>query len=127
MTQEPPGETGTAGEVLGGGNSNRVVKDGDSVIRQTGPWSPFVHHLLRYLAAHGFTASPVVIEATASTERLSFLAGDVGNDPLAPEVQTDQVLIDAARLLGKDDLANKVEQGDGDTAGEEAKGGDGHS
>lgn len=99
MTQEPPGETGTAGEVLGGGNSSRVVKDGDSVIRQTGPWSPFVHHLLRYLAAHGFTASPVVIEATASTERLSFLAGDVGNDPLAPEVQTDQVLIDAARLL----------------------------
>lgn len=40
---------------------------------------------------------------------------------------TERVAATALRLLGKDDLANKVEQGDGDTAGEEAKGGDGHS
>lgn len=87
--------------ILRGGNSNRVVKEGDAVIRQTGPWSPFVHELLQYLTAHGFTESPVLLEATDSTERLSFLAGDVGNDPLAAYVQTDRVLVEAARLLSR--------------------------
>lgn len=86
-------------EPLSGGNSNRVIRDGDSVIRNCGPWSPFVHHLLRYLTAQGFKESPVLLETTGSTERLTFLAGDVGNDPLKPTMQTSAILIEAAQLL----------------------------
>jgi hypothetical protein len=86
-------------EILAGGNSNLVVKEGSTVVRQTGHWSPFVHSLLRYLTANGFTQSPVLLETTDTQERVSFLAGEVGNDPLKPYMQSDAVLIEAAQLL----------------------------
>ena len=86
---------------LVGGNSNQVRKDGQTVLRKTGRWSPFVHSLLQYLTANGFQESPVFIENTDNTERLSYIAGDVGNDPLKPEMLSDQVVIDAAKLLRK--------------------------
>lgn len=78
---------------------NNVRRDGDTVLRQTGPWSPFVHQLLRHLTAHGFTVSPVLLEATDTTERLTFLAGEVGNDPLKPYMQSAEILVEAAQLL----------------------------
>jgi aminoglycoside phosphotransferase (APT) family kinase protein len=89
----------TDSQPLGGGNNTAVQRDGNTVLRACGPWSPFVHLVLRHLAAHGFHEAPVVIETTGSTERLSFIEGEVGNDPLKPEVQTEAVLIEAARLL----------------------------
>ena len=84
---------------LAGGNSNQVFKQGQTVVRQTGAWSPFVHALLGYLTAHGFTESPVLLEATPTHERLSFIAGEVGNDPLKPHMQSDGMVIEAAQLL----------------------------
>ncbi|MBN1563274.1 MAG: phosphotransferase [Anaerolineae bacterium] len=86
-------------EPLRGGNSNQVMREGDTVVRQTGPWSPFVQHVLRHLADHGFAASPVLIETTEHTERLTFLKGEVGNDPLKPYMQSPTILIEAAQLL----------------------------
>lgn len=86
-------------ELLTGGNSNQVIKQGQTVLRQTGAWSPFVHALLRHLTAHGFTESPVLLEATPTHERLTFIEGDVGNDPLKPAMQTDGVVTEAAQLL----------------------------
>lgn len=86
-------------DALEGGNSTRVIRDGGTVIRGCGPWSPFVHHLLRHLTKHGFTASPVLLETDGRTERLTFLAGEVGNDPLKPYMQSSDVLVEAARLL----------------------------
>lgn len=85
--------------ILSGGNSNHVIREGATVIRSTGPWSPFVHQLLSYLAQHGFKAAPVVLESTGSTERLTFLEGEAGNDPLQPSLQTSDILVEAAHLL----------------------------
>jgi hypothetical protein len=38
-----------SGQLLGGGNVGRVWRVGDTVRRQTGPWSAAVHRLLRHL------------------------------------------------------------------------------
>jgi hypothetical protein len=62
-------------EILTGGNSNRVLKQGNTVLRNTGAWSRFVHELLRYLNASGFHESAVLLEANADQERLSFIEG----------------------------------------------------
>jgi hypothetical protein len=86
-------------EVLTGGNSNRVIKEGSTVVRDTGAWSPFVHALLRYLTAAGFTASPVVLEVSDTQERLSFIDGEVGHYPLKPYIQTDAMLVEVAQFL----------------------------
>jgi len=86
-------------ELLSGGNSSRVIREGNTVVRNCGPWSPFVHHLLRHLTARGFTASPVLLDVTGNTERLTFLKGEVGNDPLKLYMQSPDILIEAARLL----------------------------
>jgi hypothetical protein len=86
-------------EPLAGGNSNQVVRQGDTVIRNIGPWSPFVHDLLRHLQARGFEAAPVFLDSTGSQERLSFIAGEVGLDPLKPYMRSDAILIEAAQLL----------------------------
>lgn len=88
-------------ENLVGGNSNQVKKEGQTVIRKTGKWSPFVHSLLQYLTANGFQESPVFIESEGDSERLSYIAGDVGNDPLQPDMLSDNVVIEAAKLLRK--------------------------
>lgn len=86
-------------EILTGGNSNRVIKDGGTVVRDTGAWSPFVHALLRYLTAAGFSESPVVLEVGENQERLSFINGEVGHYPLKPYMQTDAMLVEVAQFL----------------------------
>ncbi|MGB1288152.1 MAG: phosphotransferase enzyme family protein [Aggregatilineales bacterium] len=84
---------------LTGGNSNQVRREGNTVIRQSGVWSPFVHQLLQHLTREGFTESPIALALTETTETLSFLEGTVGNIPLLPFMQSDAVLIGAAQLL----------------------------
>jgi hypothetical protein len=86
-------------EHLKGGNSNQVIREGQTVLRKTGAWSPFVHALLKYLTANGFKESPILLEASDKHERLSFLDGEVGHYPLKAYMQSDAILIDAARLL----------------------------
>ena len=70
-------------ETLAGGLVSAVAKVGDTVRRSTGPWTPAVHALLRYLKAVGFDGR--------GREVLSCFRGDV---PLraTPEVVTDQAL-----------------------------------
>ncbi len=86
-------------EILKGGNSNQVIKEENTVVRNTGVWSPFVHALLNHLQAAGFKEAPVLIETTADKERLTFIEGEVGNYPLKPYMQTEGILIEAAQLL----------------------------
>lgn len=96
-------------EELAGGNSNQVLREGSSVLRKTGVWSPFVHQLLQFLTARGFTESPVLLESTETHERLSFLDGEVGNYPLRSYMQSDAALIEAAQLLRRfHDLTQNV-------------------
>jgi hypothetical protein len=37
---------------LEGGNMNRVEREGDTVTRDAGPWTPTVHRWLRHLACY---------------------------------------------------------------------------
>ncbi len=86
-------------EILKGGNSNQVIKEANTVVRNTGTWSPFVHALLKHLQAASLKEAPVLIETTDHKERLTFIEGEVGNYPLKAYMQSADVLIEVARLL----------------------------
>jgi Ser/Thr protein kinase RdoA (MazF antagonist) len=65
-------------EPLAGGNFGPVVRVGDTVRRETGPWTPAVHALLRHLEAVGFDAAPRVLGIDEhGREILSYVEGDV--------------------------------------------------
>ncbi|GAC1360946.1 MAG: phosphotransferase [Ktedonobacteraceae bacterium] len=85
---------------LHGGNSADVIRVGVTVRRTTGPWSPGVHALLRYLEAQGFGAAPAFLGLDEQgREMLTFIAGEVGNYPLAPYMWSDEVLVEVAQLI----------------------------
>jgi len=86
-------------EKLSGGNSNEVWRDNDTVIRQCGQWSPFVHQLMQFLTENGFNASPRFLETDGVTERLSYIKGQVGHYPLDPSMLSDEIVIEAGKLL----------------------------
>ncbi len=85
---------------LSGGNSSSVVRVEGTVRRATGPWSPGVHALLLYLETQGFSDAPGFLGLDAQgREILTFIAGEVGNYPLAHYMWSDEVLVDVARLI----------------------------
>jgi hypothetical protein len=94
-----------SGEVLGGGNMNAVIREGDTVVRQAGPWTPTVHRYLDYLRLAGvdWVPRPLGIERDADgepvRERLSYLPGEVPAYPLPDWVWHEDVLRDGARRL----------------------------
>lgn len=85
---------------LGGGRQTPgVVRVGDTVRRPTGPHSPFVHDLLRYLEAVGFTGAPRFRGVDdRGREILTFIAGEVRHDYGAYH-PSDAQLADAAILI----------------------------
>ena len=86
---------------LKGGNSNRILRDGNTVLRKMGKWSPFVHQFLNHLHDNGFDGAPHFIEIIDDRERMTYLKGEVGHYPLRDYMLTDQIVIDAAKLLRK--------------------------
>src|SRR5664279_298590 len=84
---------------LAGGNLNAVVRDGDSLLRNAGPWTPTVHRYLAYLAVAGVDWAPHPLGIEVGRERLSFVEGDVPLYPLPDWVWADAVLEDGARRL----------------------------
>jgi hypothetical protein len=74
---------GRDGEVpVGGGRVTAgVVRRGDRLLRPMGPWSPAVHEYLRHLQAAGFGGAPRVLRIEGTREVLTFIGGDVANDP----------------------------------------------
>jgi len=74
-------------EVLQGGNTNVVVRVGDTVHRQTGHWTPAVHALLAHLESVGFADAPTVLGIDdQGREILPFVIGEVGTyDPGLPD------------------------------------------
>jgi hypothetical protein len=46
---------------LTGGGRSVVHRQGDVVIRDTGPWTPAVHALLRHLEEAGFAGAPRLV------------------------------------------------------------------
>jgi hypothetical protein len=75
-----------------------VVVDGDVVRRRTGPWTPFVHRLLRRLP-DGIAPRPVALDRRGGWETLTWVPGEVGARPLSEAVRSDAALVSTARLL----------------------------
>jgi hypothetical protein len=98
MTEEIP---------LTGGGRNAVSRIGDAVHRQTGPWAPSVHALLRFLEAEGFPASPRVIGSgfdSQGRETLTYLPGNSphpGPWPEGAHFALGQLLADFHRIAGR--------------------------
>jgi len=86
---------------LPGGALSNVVRVGDTVRRATGPWSPFVHALLRHLEGAGFDAVPRFLGIDeAGREILTYVDGEVINAPPLPAyVVADETLLEVGRML----------------------------
>lgn len=86
-------------QVMAGGNMNAVVRDGDTVRRIGGPWTPTVHRYLQYLRRGGIDWSPEPLGFDGTHETLSFIDGIVPAYPLPSWVWTDAALERGARML----------------------------
>jgi thiamine kinase-like enzyme len=79
---------------------DQIVRIGHKVHRPIGPWTPQVHLFLQYLRKKGFLQTPEVFGFDKKgREVLSFLEGEVYNDPLAEVVRSTEVLVSTAQLL----------------------------
>lgn len=84
---------------------NMVLREGDTVVRNAGPWTPTVHRYLRYLRMAGidWVSGPVEIMAATADgperERLSYLHGEVPMYPLPDWVWADHLLSDGTQHL----------------------------
>jgi hypothetical protein len=83
----------------GTGDVNRVERDGELVTRDTGPWSPAVHRLLRHLESVGFDGAPRLVGVDGDREILSYVDGPTPALPWEPWVFTDEALAGLADLL----------------------------
>jgi hypothetical protein len=64
---------------LTGGGRTTVHRRGQTVVRDTGPWTPAVHTLLRHLEAVGFAAAPRLVGSgldPGGRETLTFIEGE---------------------------------------------------
>ncbi len=91
-----------AEERLEGGYLDGAVRVGDTVRRAAGPWTPAVHALLAYLAAHGFTGAPRPLGFDEQgREVLTFLEGEsIGHRKPRPAwVHAEDTLVQVARWM----------------------------
>ncbi|WP_064693080.1 phosphotransferase enzyme family protein [Rhizobium aegyptiacum] len=85
---------------LEGGRTGLIWRDGDSVIRPSGAWTPTAHRFLRHLRRKGFLAVPEPIQITGEgREVVGYVAGRVCEELSDPLVGSERMLISAARLL----------------------------
>src|SRR5215469_8385255 len=94
--------------VSGGRMTSGIVRRGDRLLRPMGTWSLAVHEYLRHLETVGFEGSPRLLGIEGNREVLTFIAGDVANDPrwqpghgllLPPYARTELALRGAGRLI----------------------------
>ena len=90
-----PGAAGAAGDGsevrLPGGNVGGAVRVGDTVRRQSGPWTPAVHALLKHLDGRLPRIPQVLGEDEQGREVLSYLPGHVVD--VDTELLTDGQLV----------------------------------
>lgn len=85
---------------LEGGRTGQIWRDGDTVIRPSGAWTPTVHRFLRHLRSRGFPGAPYPIQITdENQEVVSYVAGRVCEDLSDPLVGSERMLVSAAGLL----------------------------
>lgn len=86
--------------VLHGGNTNTVVRVGDTVRRTSGPWTPTVHALLHQLDVAGFDAAPRALGLDArGREVLGYIDGDTVTYPMPRFIRSDEILVQVGQLL----------------------------
>lgn len=87
-------------EVLSGGREGKIFKKGRQVIRPANPWTPHVQRFLQFLLEEGFQNIPQPYRINEKgQEVLSFVPGEVYNEPLPAFMLTDEILVEAAELL----------------------------
>lgn len=85
---------------LEGGRTGQIWRDGDTVIRPSGAWTPTTHRFLRHLRSKGFLAAPEPIQITdEGREVVSYVSGRVCEELSDPLAGSERMLISAARLL----------------------------
>lgn len=78
------------------------VKIGNTVHRQTGPWTPTVHALLSYLHNHGFKYSPTVEGIDEKNrEILKYIPGEAAVRPWPQVILRGDGIQQAGRILRK--------------------------
>jgi len=105
----PPGRPHEDEVPLSGGRmTNGIVRRGDRLLRPMGPWSAAVHEYLRHLEMAGFDGAPRLLGIEGNREVLTFVKGDVANDPrwqpghgllLPPYARTERALRGAGSLI----------------------------
>lgn len=87
-------------EVLQGGRKDKILKEEDKVIRPGNKWTPHVHSFLFFMHENGFDHVPKPYGISESgMEMVSFVDGIVYNGSLPKEILTDEILVEAAKLL----------------------------
>jgi Ser/Thr protein kinase RdoA (MazF antagonist) len=87
-------------QVLTGGNTTGVVRVGNTVHREAGPWTPTVQGLLAHVRAGGLTEVPEPLGLDEQgREIVSYLPGDVPGWPAPDWLWSAEVLEQAGRLL----------------------------
>nr|WP_210259061.1 MULTISPECIES: phosphotransferase [unclassified Rhizobium] len=84
---------------MGGGRAGQIWRDGNTVIRPAGAWTPTVHRFLRHLRSRGFPGAPDPIEITGNQEVVSYVSGRVCEDLSDQFVGSERMLLSAAKLL----------------------------
>jgi hypothetical protein len=87
-------------QVLASDGVTYVVRVGDTVRRPTRPFTATIQTYLKYLHAGGFHEAPIPLGYDEQgREVLSFVAGDVPQEPLPDYACTDEVLVRLGRLI----------------------------
>jgi hypothetical protein len=81
------------------GNVSTVIKIGDTVRRNTGPWTPAVHALLRHLEEVGFEGAPRVLGVDEQGREILTYISEEEPRRGDPTLETDQALIEVGSLL----------------------------
>jgi hypothetical protein len=86
-------------KLLEGGRAGQIWRDGNTVIRPSGAWTPTAHRFLRHLRSRGFSGAPDPIEITGNQEVVSYVTGRVCEDLSDQFVGSERMLLSAANLL----------------------------
>lgn len=85
---------------LPGGSITGATQVGRTVRRETGPWTPTIHSLLRHLERVGFTGAPRVLGIDErGREILSFIDGESATHPWPPPLFTDDGMAGLGRII----------------------------
>ena len=102
MASVQPDTSDEAEVPLAGGNMSHVIRRGQVVHRNAGPWTPTIHRLLDHLHAHGATFLPRPLGLDEQgREMLTYLPGTVPTYPMPSWVWSEDVLTKAARRLAQ--------------------------